>query len=785
MNTVAPAKQANKDAQKDLIDVKKFVSKLVSKWYYFVISLIVCITLTFVYLRYKTPTYNISAEVLVSDDASNSSSATSTMLSSFSDNFLLRSSVDDQAQVLQTRYLMQSVVHDLNLNITYLKKGRIKSIELYRNSPFILIPTQQMDTVHSASLTVNIPAGGDKIRFKGDNFDRTVHFGDSIVIKNSGTFLVQKGLASADPGDEYAVEIISEDAATDLLKTQLTVQVTGKQVNTIDLDFTYPLPDKGEAILNKLLNNYTQFNIEDKNRIADSTLLFIDNRLSLVSKELGGIEKTVQDFKQQNKVIDISEQSKLLLANANQYDADLSKVETEQSMLNEVQKYVEDKSNSRLVPSSVLPADQIFASLIENYNSLLLQKDRLRLTQKEESPYVKKLNEQIGNVRNDILQNIINTKKSLASQRRFTENKYGTFNSQISSVPTTERQYLDLSRQRKIKEDLYVFLLQRREETAISKTSNIANSRVIDPPKSESWPSSPKRPIVLLLGVFMGLLIPVVLIQITSLMNNKIQSKAEVEGYTSVSIVGEITHSTLPDKHILVKGSKTPLSEQFRALRTNLQFYLPEEDDKVILVSSSMPGEGKSFVALNLASALALLDKKTVLLEFDLRKPKVSSYLGISNDRGLTNYLIGSVKDANQLVKPIHNVDNFYVIPSGPIPPNPAELMSGRSMEQLFAQLKHDFDYIVVDAPPVGIVTDALLLKDIADILLYIVRHNFTTKQQLNIVQELYDDKRFKRIAVVINDVSLKGSDYGYGYRYGYGYELEEKKKGFLKKAKV
>ena len=394
---------------------------------------------------------------------------------------------------------------------------------------------------------------------------------------------------------------------------------------------------------------------------------------------------------------------------------------------------------------------------------------------------------QILELRKAILSNLSSTKQSLIIKRNQVLANSSKVQGAIQQVPSQERIFLDLSRQQQIKQELYIYLLQKREETAISKTSNISNSLTIDYPKAEIKAVSPKKVLVFALAAFLGLLIPLIRIILADTINKKILTKSDITNLTNVPIVGEISHNETKDNLVIVRDSRSSIAEQFRALRTNIQFYLNDDDEKVILVTSSMPGEGKSFLSINFANVIALSGKKVVIMELDLRKPKVSVQFNLSNKIGFSNYIITKDLKAADIVNPSGSNPNLFVISSGPVPPNPAELLLHERTDLLIKELKAMFDFIVIDSPPIGLVTDAQLMSKFSNLTLYVVRQKYTLKEQLFIPESLYQEKKMKKIGIVVNDIEVTnkaGYGYGYGFGYGYGYGYysnDEVKKKTLK----
>ena len=766
------------------LDISKLLPKIIRKWPLILLSVIVCLGIAYLYLRYTTPMYRISARVLVNDEkkGGNVLGAAADALGDLGGLLGTKSTVDNEAEILQTRYLMEQVVKDMHLNIAYFKKGRVNDIEIYK-SPFTVQFVAAEDTIKATGFELAL-LKNNKLSLKSGVLDTVVDFNGKVTFPKVGTFIITKTPGQLFAEDErYKFSIVSIDEKVAGLMNDLNVSVGNKLITVIDLSINHPIPKKGEDILTELINKYVQGNIDDKNEVADSTIKFIRNRLAFISSELGDLEGNIQGFKQKNNLADMTEQSKLLVQNTSSFMNELSKVETQLSILSSLQEYLKDESGNRVLPSSILPGDMVFTALIDKYNALLLDRDRRLLGVTETNPVITNLDKQIKNMRTDMLANLISTKNGLEITKAKLEGQMKSAEGKVQQVPATERNYLNLARQQQIKQELYIYLMQKSEETAISKTSNIANSRTIDPPKSEFKPFSPKKSVVALVGLFMGLGIPIGIIYLLEVLNNKINTKEDITEATEVPILGEISHSDDSANLAVSDNSRSAISEQFRALRTNLSFYHNDnEKTKVILLTSSMSGEGKSFVAINLGNVLAITGKRVLLMELDLRKPGMSGKLNTSNGVGFTNYVVDKSLTSKDIVKPLDIHEDLFIVSSGPIPPNPAETLLNSRTKELIDELRPQFDYIIIDAPPIGIITDAQLLEPHADVCLYLVRHKFTLKNQLHIVDDLFRTKKMKKIGIVINDIVLSDS-YAYGYGYGYGsYGEEIAKKGFWKR---
>jgi len=752
-------------------DFKLIIGRMLSAWPWFLLSIGLGLFISFSYLRYSTPKYLITARLLVNDDKKGGLVGQGDVLADMGGLLGVKSSIDNEVEILKTRDLIEKVVRDMKLNIKYYKKGSIKSIELYK-SPFEVTILKQADTIKTGDFILK-PLKNGKILLTAEDTKLTTEYDKPITLDHIGVIQIHNNEPLKEDGTDYEFVIKSIDAASAELLSSLTVLATNTKVTIIDLTLSHVIPKKGEDILNKLIEKYVQSNIDDKNMIADSTIKFIHNRLSIISNELGDLEGNIQGFKEKNNLADMSEQSKTLIQNTTQYVNDLSKIETQLSILSSLQEYLKDDSrNKRVLPSAVFASDAVFNGLIERYNSLLIERDKRLLGETVTNPKIVNLDNQIANLRADMLSNIENTQRTFRISRDGIRRQISSVENNLQQVPKIERNYLNLARQQQIKQELYLFLMKKSEETSVSKTANLSNSKTIDSPKSALKPFSPQRAYVMLVFVALGLILPVAVIYLKDLLNTRIESKDDITRLTDVPIVGEISHNEGGENLIIAANSRSAISEQFRALRTNLSFYLNEKDKKTILLTSSMSGEGKSFVAINLGNILALTGKKVLLMELDLRKPGLTAKIGASSSVGFTNFIINQETVIDDLIKPVDIHPSLFLLSSGPIPPNPAESIMSERTKLLLDELKKRFDYIIIDAPPVGIIADAQLLAPFADTCLYLVRQNYTHKDQLNIVQSLKDSGKMDKLAIVVNDIQLsKGYGYGYGYGgYGYGY---------------
>ncbi|MEJ5054251.1 GumC family protein [Sphingobacterium sp. MYb382] len=756
-----------------------FVGRVLANWYWFVLCGLIGISLAFLYVRYTIPTYKINAKLLVSDDKKGGLMGMSA-LADLSGLMGVKSSVDNEVEILKTADLMSEMVRAEEAYVNYYKQGSVHDIPILE-APFQIRFLSSPDSI-SEPIQLNVKSLGKK-HYQLSNKDTIFEIGEGqrFVLPSIGNIsLVTTGNEDS-VKEQYGFSISPINKTVAGLMESLSVEVTNKNVSTIDLSLLHPIPKKGELLLGSLIDRYVERNLNDKNVVMDSTLSFINQRLRKITDELAGVEDRISGYKQATKLADISEQSKILLQSSETYIRGLAEVETQLAMLDAVSNYLKDTKNPRVVPSSVILQDVAFNALVTRYNELVLQRERLLMGNTEENPLVQNMTAQIAGLREDMINNVASTRRQLELTKNNQNKLANQVNSQIQQVPTIERGYIDLARLQQIKQAQYIFLQEKWEENAIARTANVSNSKLIDSPKAEEKPIAPKGKVIYIIGLVLGTLVPFGFIYLRDLFNIKVNGFVDVQSLSKLPVLGMISHSDTSEQVVVTKTSRSAIAEQFRAMRTNLEFAL--NGGKTILFSSSMSGEGKSYVALNLAVSLALLDKKVLLMELDLRKPSITAKLGLAPGKGFSHYIVRPEMAINDIIMPSGTHDLVHLVQAGIIPPNPAELLISDRANILMNELKEMYDYIIIDAPPVGLVTDAQLLSRYADTCLYLIRQGYTHKEQLRIPNDLVTHKKINNIQLIINDVHVKKGYYGnYGYGYGYGdYGQEKKKRKFWK----
>lgn len=761
------AEQENTQFQPEEIDIKAMLQKYLRHWYFFAAGLLVCLGAAFLYLRYSTPEYQVSSTLLIKDDKKGPELGNTV----FSDLDMFKSSknISNEIEVLRSEDLMLRVLQELSLHASFYVEGRVKSTEVYGHSlPLKLIIAELDSAAFDKIISLHIRSNNSFELEEEEEDTRSSHQFGQEIRKPYGTFTV---IAPAGIEDRELIRIKFHDIRklANSYNRMLSIAPVNKDASVLKISLPHPVPEKGKDIIKKLIEVYNKEAIEDKNLVAANTIEFIDERLGYLTNELRTVEKDVEAYKRRNKLTNVSADASLYLERASEYNKQLAEFEIQLDVLQSIENYLKkQEENFELVPSTLNLQDPTLLGLITKFNELQLERQRMQRNMPANHPMVQNQANQLANLRLNILENLRNIQRGIQITRDNLQASSARFETRIQQVPGIERELLEINRQQSIKEGLYLYLLQKREESALSLAATVSNSRVIDTAKAGEFPVKPKKQLIYLLAILMGMGIPFGFIYVKDLLNDKVEELKEVEKATNTPILGEIAHEPGRETLVVQQGSKSPVAELFRLIRTNLQFASLGKENKVILVTSSMSGEGKTFFSLNLAASLALADKRTIVLDFDFRKPGLSKELGLPQESGITTYLVSNISSFAEVLKPVEVAANLFVLPSGPIPPNPAELMLLPKIGELIQELKERFDYIIIDTSPVGQVADALSLTHYADSSLYVLRYGYTYKEQIKVIEDIYKQQKLKQPMIVLND-SRKGGSYGYAYGYGYG----------------
>lgn len=755
-------------------NLKEFIFKYLRYWPLLMTFILIALTIAFIKIRYSTPIYKVTGSLFINKEGDNRGST-----ESLENMFMFTNNVNlqNELEILKSKQLVGRVVKNRGLQISYYNKGNVRSSNIYAASPILLEIISLKDS--SVSFTLEIEASDQ--RFRVSNSNLAMDYG-KVFETRAGSFRLHKSPSVSFSGyssDNFVISFLPLSAATNQLAGAITTSQTKDQTTILDLSIETDNIALGKDVINALMEEYGKMNIEDKRRISQATMQFIDERLDTIKYELGVVESGILKFREKNEVVDLSQQSSQQFGILTETNKQLADQEVQAGILAYLLQYIQNPDNHQsLVPSSLGIQEPALISLFSQYNTLQLQRNNLLQTTGPSNPAVATLNRSLDKLREQMIEGLGNVQQSYRIASGKLRQEMARSQSAIRKVPSKAMGLLDIERQQKIKQDLYLYLLQKREEAAISAAATIANSSPLEEATGSTTPVKPNQRNIYLIALLTGILIPVSIIAILEMLNDKIREREEITRQTNAPILGEIGHAG-EETLIVLAGSRTVVAEQFRIMRTNIQYLISKVKNPVILVTSSVSGEGKSFVATNYGAALALTGKKTVVLEFDIRKPRLLKGLEMQSAKGLTNYILGNA-GLDEIIRPVPEFSNLFAIGCGPVPPNPSELLLDKQVARLFEELRNRFDYIIIDSAPVGLVSDAFTLSAFADACIYIVRQGYTLKRQLGMVDDLYQKKRLPYMGLVINDIQTQGrykgyygygggSYYGYGYGYGYG----------------
>ncbi|MBS1778708.1 MAG: polysaccharide biosynthesis tyrosine autokinase [Bacteroidetes bacterium] len=794
------------DSEGGILNLRWVITTMLATWPWFLVSIIVAVVCANIYLRYATPVYKISSEVLLNDSRTGAK-GDEQILEGLGLTQRNGNEIGNLIRIMKSKPLMAKVVTRLKLNLQYFEYGNVKTTQFYGQTPFkVLMPDSLLNNIQDKysykivfgpndTYTIN---ASEKNNWKGK-------LGYPIELPLGKVTIIRTGELPLKEGVKYSFSVSPAMNIAGGYAAKLDIVRPDKMSSYINISIKDDIPERGINIVDTLVRVYAEKNIDDRNEIATKTLEFINERLKDVNKALTTVESGFAKFKETNKITaDVKDQSQALLENTTTTQKELTDKEVQLQVIQELEKYLTDSKNKqKTVPSGLLVDDGgAIGKIIDKYNMLQSERYKMLTYSTEANPNVKTVDKQLESLRTDMQLSLEATKRSLQVVINELRRRSGSIDAEIRDVPRTEMKFLEFSRQQHIREELFLYLLKKSEETQVAKSATVSNVTVINNAEN-TGAVQPNVSRVKNTAILLGLLIPMLGFLARRMLNTRIIAKSDIISNSNIPILGDIGHNDSEVAVAVKSNSHSVLSEQFRALRTNVQFMLPDKSDKVVMLTSSMSGEGKSFIAINLASTFAISGKRVVLMELDLRKPKISKHLGLNNEIGLSTYAVGQA-EMSDIIQPSGVEDNLFVIPSGPIPPNPAELIMLPRVDELFDHLKQNFDYIFIDTAPVGLVTDALLLNRFASTTLYVIRQGYTFKQQLQIANEIEENGKMQRLSFLINDVVHKrgfaygygyGYESGYGYGYGYGYggygygkysggyfdEKEEKPRGFKK----
>lgn len=777
------------------VSLTTLLERSLKKWYWFVISVFVFLCVGVFYLLSTSPVYHREATVLIKDARRGGAASE---LAAFADiaGISTRRSVDNELYVLQARRLMVEVVERLDLTRSYKTKSGLRTVVLYKNSP---IEVTYIDDLggKGCSFTALLNKDGvdiyefacsriQKSDIKADKkFVTSGKFGEVIDLP-IGQIVVKPTLyfTADNVGKEIFVSKSTKEAVATLYRNKIQMSVPNKMSSIINLSLNDVVPQRADDILNSLLDVYNDDAVTDKQVVAEATAAFITERLQIIGEELHAIDGDIKQFKDKNNIVDISTEAKRRTEGVMRYEQEIAVTNNQIAMSKFICDYLNDNTKDvNLIPATTFDGSSAIASQIADYNNLVLH--RLKLGKdSENNPLVLQLSNNINSTKNAILASLASHIKALEIKLANLENEERKMNSMIGAVPKQEQEFLSIARQQKIKEELYLYLLTKSEENAISLAITERPGRIVDYAFGVSKPVSPNKSLILLAMIVLGLGLPFGIIYILILSNNKVQGKHDIVKYCTVPYLGDIPlYEGHLNRSIAVRESgRDKVSEAFKILRTNMGFMSGGKKQQVILATSSNAHAGKTFVSMNLGMTLAFSGNKVLMIDLDLRRRTLSKHMGQrSNPNGATKYLSSNDTNINDIISKSGLHENFDFIYAGLQPPNPAELLMSKRLDDLIAECRKLYDYIIIDSVPALIIADAMITSRVADLSIYVVREGLLERQQLPDINALHTEKKLNNMCIVLNGASETRQSYGYSYRYQYTSGSDKNNHGWRK----
>jgi tyrosine-protein kinase Etk/Wzc len=761
---------------------QQVVTKYLPYWPMFLLAIILAVGVAYSYLRYATPIYEANATLIIKDEKKGNEE--SKLMESL-DQISSKKIVENEIEVIQSRKIMADVVKRLGLYAPVYAQEDIKTTSAYLTSPIAILATAP-DSLK----------GYEKIKLSFDKNNTEVILNDTfryainqVVTTPYGRLEFQPNKKYEKPGKPvkgfYFSLINPRDLVPGLLGG-LKAEAASKLSSIVNLSYRDEVPQRAEDILNQLIISYKQSEINEKDALAKNTLKFVEERLNIVSHDLDSIEKKVQQYKSGRGAVDIGAQGQLYLQNVSANDQKLSEVNAQLSVLDQVEKFVKSKESvGGIVPSTVGVSDPMLSQLLDRLYTSELEYEKLKKTVGENNPSLVSIRDQINKIKPNILQNIQSQQRSLNATKQNIQGTIGGYTTMLQAVPQKERQLLDISREQQMKSLVYASLLQKREESELAYASTVSNNRVVDDAQASPYPVSPKKLLIYAMAVMAFLGICFAIITILESFTGKVLYRQEIEARTTIPIIGEVAYDKSKKPIVIEAGRRSFIAEEFRKLRISLSFLGINSNHKKILVTSSISGEGKSFIAANLAISLALTGKKVVLVDMDLNNPTLAKILGVESGEGVTQFLTGE-KEPEEIIRRVAEHENLFFVSSGNIPENPSELLSNGKVKDLIDYLDNAFDLVIIDTSPLVLVTDGYLLTGLCDATLFVIRHKYTPKMLIKRIDVNNHINPINNPAIIFNGVKVRGffkNNYGYGYDYVYGNKQRGKEKKSLVKS--
>lgn len=750
--------------------------KYVPYWPVFLILMAISGFGAWFYLRITPPMYEASASIMVKDE---SKDAGGSKMEEDLDQLSDKKIIENEVEVLKSKTLMNDVVKNLHLYATFFEEGEVAPHPAYTSSP-VLIEAANPDAVRKV----------EKAQFSFSESDSQVVIGskryplNQFVTTDYGNLkFVRNNRYTSKALKPLYFSMIRPRVAAEGFSSRLTI-VSTKVSTVITLNFKDGVPERAEDVLNELIAVYNKASIDDKKRLAATTLNFVNERLQVVGDELQEIEKKEQSYKSTKDAVDIGAQGQLFLKSVNETDTKLSEADNQLAVLSEVEKQLQSKNgNTASITASTLGLkDPGLTDLLNKLTEKELSYERLLKTTGENNPVLTSVKSEINRLKPSVLENIKSQRQSLEASKLNLHSTNNTLSSMLQTIPQKEKELIEITREHSIKNGIYSFLLQKKEETELSYRSTMVESRVVDKAQATFIPVSPKSGMIYMMAIIFAIALPVAFIAAKGMLNKKILFRQEIENLTSFPIIGEVVLDNSKDPLVIKEGKRTFIAEQFRRIRTSLAYLgVSHAGKKRVLVTSSLSGEGKSFVALNLALSLAMTGKKVILVELDLANPSLSKKLNVEYEQGVSDYLMGAC-EPEEVIKRTTANNNLFFLPCGTLPDNPSELLMNERLAELLNYLEEIFDHVVIDSAPASLLSDAYVLSPMCHATLYVVKHKFTPKVYIERLEQ--ENNQLMNVGIIFNGIKSRGfTNNGYGYGYGYGY-IHDNNSGKKKKSK-
>ncbi|HQG76629.1 MAG TPA: polysaccharide biosynthesis tyrosine autokinase [Bacteroidales bacterium] len=760
------------------IDFKRYLSLFISNWYWFFMSLFIALSLAYGINRWSEEIYTVTSTLLIKDNSLSGPSEELSYIFPGSNAYRSQQNLQNEIGILKSFGLNKRVMDSLpDFHVVYVKVGKrgIAESRLYMNSPFVVRYRSLQDQTFGSRVSVRIISDEKYVLGINGNkkLEREMNFGEQFT-DGGFNFRIEKRhpfnkVFSTTSSNKYYFYFISPSSLASRYRSGLSVAPVATDASLVTLSTTGPVAVQEADYLNTLMDIYIKQGLELKNKASELTINFIDSQLGIISDSLVRAERNMENFRLGNRLIDISQEGASIQAKLERIDNEKATLLLQKRYYEYLRNYIESRNETGdiIAPSVVMrESDNLLIQLVNELSQLQKQKNQMAMSLNESQMPVRFLDESIVSLKKALSENIANGLQNIEEESREVESRLREVERSFNRLPSTERKLINIQRKFDINNTVYTYLLEKKAEAGIALAANVADNRVIDNagPFSTSL-VKPKKKRNYNLALLFGLLVPVAGMLILDALNNKVIDRKDIEKRTSSPIIGYISHNSLKNEMPVVENPGSTLSESFRSVRTNLKYFLKDKHCPVISVSSTISSEGKTFVAINLAAIMALSGRKVLLIGLDLRKPRIHKILDVENKVGLSNYLIDELEMGNVIIKT--EIENLWYAASGPTPPNPAELIESEAMKKFIEHARKEYDYIIIDTPPVAIVTDALLVSQFTDLYLFVVRQRYTSRNTVDLIEELRESGNIKSIGIVINDISMSGY-YGYGLRYGY-----------------